>query len=98
MGLFTGRFVLFLRGLREERELKSRSLNLQLGKSLEIYVSVYHSSLSPRFRKEHLDNKSSSYKWMRHPEPFEPSLICLGAFKRRDPSDFVNVRGLSEVL
>lgn len=102
MGLFTRHFVLILRGMREERPyergLKWESRNLQLGKSLEIYVSVYHSSSSPRLKKEHLDNKSSPYKWMRHPEPFERGLICLVAFKRRNQPELVYVKDLIEVF
>lgn len=40
---------------------------------------------APRLKEEHLDNKSSPHKWMRHLEPFELGLICLVAFKRRTP-------------
>lgn len=80
-----------------ERELKWESHNLQSRKSLEIYVNVYHSSSNPHLKREHSDNKSSPYKWMGCWEPFELSLICLVAFKRRDPPQLVYVRGLSEV-
>lgn len=87
MGLFTRHFFCVDSQGNErlhERELKWES-SLQLGKSLEIYVNVYHSSSRPHLKKEHLDNKSSPYKWMRCPEPFELGLICLVAFKRRTP-------------
>lgn len=93
VGLFTGHFVLILRGMKEERpnerELRGASCTLQLGGKVpgDLCQCLPFFPPSLCLKRDHSDNTSSFYKWMRLPEPFELCLICLVALKKRNPPE-----------